>query len=157
MNKLVLTVGLCSSMLCAFAADNSSPAGGGTVLAEIDGTKLTLADVELRRPNGLFQARNAFYETTRKVVDEVVNEYVLEKQAKAENVTVAQLLERHVNGTIEKDPPEDALRVYYEGVDTTEPYEAVRGQILDALRQRRLAKAKAIFPLYSASSLSRAG
>jgi len=145
MNKLVLTVGLCSSMLCAFAADNSSPAGGGTVLAEIDGTKLTLADVELRRPNGLFQARNAFYETTRKVVDEVVNEYVLEKQAKAENVTVAQLLERHVNSTIEKDPPEDALRVYYEGVDTTEPYEAVRGQILDALRQRRLAKAKAAY------------
>jgi protein-disulfide isomerase len=145
MNKLILTVGLCSSMLCAFAADNSSPAGGGTVLAEIDGTKLTLADVELRRPNGLFQARNAFYETTRKVVDEVVNEYVLEKQAKAENVTVAQLLERHVNGTIEKDPPEDALRVYYEGVETTEPYEAVRGQILDALRQRRLAKAKAAY------------
>jgi protein-disulfide isomerase len=74
-----------------------------------------------------------------------VNEYVLEKQAKAENVTVAQLLERHVNGTIEKDPPEDALRVYYEGVETTEPYEAVRGQILDALRQRRLAKAKAAY------------
>jgi protein-disulfide isomerase len=145
MNRVLWTFCLFGAMLCAFAADNSSPAGGGTVLAEIDGTKLTLADVELRRPNGLFQARNAFYETTRKVVDEVVNEYVLEKQAKAENVTVAQLLERHVNGTIEKDPPEDALRVYYEGVETTEPYEAVRGQILDALRQRRLAKAKAAY------------
>lgn len=132
-------------MLCIFAADDSSPAGGGTVVAEIDGTKLTLADVEHRRPNGLFQARNAFYDTTRKVVDEVVSDYVLEKQAKAENLTVEQLLERHVNSTIDKDPPEEALRVYYEGVDTTEPYEAVRGQILDALRQRRLAKAKAAY------------
>ena len=144
MNKFILTLGLCSS-LCAFAADNSSPAGGGTVLAEIDGTKLTLADLELRRPNGLFQARNAFYETTRKVVDEVVNEYVLEKQAKAENLTVAELLERHVNSTIEKDPPDEALRVYYEGVETTEPYDVVKGQILDSLRQRRMAKAKAAY------------
>jgi protein-disulfide isomerase len=145
MNKFILTLGLCSSMLCAFAADDSSPAGGGTVLAEIDGTKLTLADVELRRPNALFQARNSFFDTTRKVVDEVVNEYVLEKQAKAENVTVAELLERHVNSTIEKDPPEEALRVYYEGVETTEPYEAVRAQILDSLRQRRMAKARAAY------------
>jgi protein-disulfide isomerase len=145
MNRVVLTSCLFGSMLCAFAEDDSSPAGGGTVLAEIDGTKLTLADVELRRPNGLFQARNAFYETTRKVVDEVVNEYVLEKQAKAENLTVAELLERHVNSTIEKDPPDEALRVYYEGVETTEPYDAVRGQILDSLRQRRMAKAKAAY------------
>jgi protein-disulfide isomerase len=145
MNRVFLTFCLFGSMLCAFAADDSSPAGGVTVLAEIDGTKLTLADVELRRPNGLFQARNAFYETTRKVVDEVVNEYVLEKQAKAENVTVAELLERHVNSTIEKDPPEEALRVYYEGVETTEPYEAVRAQILDSLRQRRMAKARAAY------------
>ena len=34
-----------------------------------------------------------------------------------ENVTVAELLQRHVNGTIAKDPSDDALRVYYEGID----------------------------------------
>jgi hypothetical protein len=41
-----------------------------------------------------------------------VEEYLLERQAKKENVTVAELLQRHVNSTIAKDPSDDALRVY---------------------------------------------
>ena len=43
--------------------------------------------------------------------------------------------------------PEEALRVYYEGVDTTQPYEAVRSQILDNVRQRRIAHAKTAYLL----------
>jgi protein-disulfide isomerase len=50
-----------------------------------------------------------------------------------------------VNATIAKDPSEETLKVYYEGVDTKEPYEVVRGQILESLHQRRMAKAKAAY------------
>ncbi len=46
---------------------------------------------------------------------------------------------------IAKDPSDEALHVYYEGVDTTEPFEAVRDKIIDALRQRRIAKAKSAY------------
>jgi protein-disulfide isomerase len=77
----------------------------------------------------------------------MIDDYVLEQQAHKEGVTVQQLLERHVDGTIAKDPSEETLRVYYEGVDTAEPYEAVRDKIVDSLRQRRLAKAKATYVL----------
>jgi protein-disulfide isomerase len=42
-----------------------------------------------------------------------------------------------------KDPSEEALRTYFEGVDTKEPYEAVRDKIVDAIRERRAARAKA--------------
>jgi protein-disulfide isomerase len=128
-----------------FGGTDNINQGGNSVIAEVDGTKLTLADFERRRPEALFQARNAFYETEKKAVEEFVDSYLLERQAQKENVTVAQLLERHVNSTIAKDPDDTALRVYYEGIDTNEPFEAVRGKILEILRQRRTAKAKSAY------------
>lgn len=140
-----LSVGVLVPTLCALAvaASNGDKSAAGTTLVEIDGVKLTLADLEAKRPGALFQARNTYYEAERKAVEEFISDYLLERQAQKENVTVPELLQRHVNGMLPKDPPEEALQVYYEGVDTKEPYAAVRVKILDAIRERRLAKAKA--------------
>jgi protein-disulfide isomerase len=126
-------------------SSNDASGNGGTVLVEVDGAKLTLGDFERKRPSGLFNARNSFYEAEKKAVDEFVDEYLLERQAQREHVTVAQLLERHVNGALAKDPSDEALRVYYEGLDAAQPYEVVRDQILQHLRERRLAKLKTTF------------
>jgi protein-disulfide isomerase len=145
MIRYLTTLGLiaCACSVAALAAEPAI-AGEGAVL-EIDGQKLTLADIESRHPAGLFQARNAYYEAQKKAVEEFVTDYVLERQAKKENVTVAELLQRHVNATLAKDPSDESLRVYYEGLDTTEPFDAVRDKILDVIRQRRLAKAKTAY------------
>lgn len=144
MSKVFLTLALIVLPAFSFGADRTAEARGGStaVLAEIDGVKLTRADFENKNTGRLFQARNTYYETERKAIDEFVDEYLLERQAKKENITVAQLLERHVNSAVAKDPSDDALRVYYEGVETTEPFEVVRDKIIDHLRQRRLTKAK---------------
>ena len=122
-----------------YLAGDATPAGSTVV--QIDGVTFTTADLDARKPTLLFQARNAFYEAQRKAVDDFVNDYLLDRQAEKEHITVAELLQRHA--AVEKDPSEEALRVYYEGVETKEPYEAVRDKILDAVRQRRLARAKA--------------
>jgi protein-disulfide isomerase len=119
--------------------------GNSAVIAVIDGAKVTLADFERQHPESLFQARNTFYETERKAVEEFIDEYLLEQQARKEGVTVAQLLEKHVNSTIAKAPGDDALRIYYEGLDTTETFDAVKDKIADHLRDRRIAKAKAAY------------
>lgn len=144
--KIKFAFATCLSFLSiwipSFASDNDVPPGGNPVLLEVDGTKLTLSDFDHKRPTALFQARNAFYEAEKKAVDQYIDDYLLERQAQKENLTVAQLLDQHVNSTIAKDPPEEALRVYYEGVDTKEPYEAVRPQILQHVRDRRIEKAK---------------
>jgi protein-disulfide isomerase len=117
----------------------------GFPVAEVDGSKFTLADVERKRSSDVFQARNTLYEAQRKAVQEFIDEHLLEKQASKEKVTVAELLTKHVDSKIAADPPDEALRVYYEGLDTTESFEAVRGKILEHLRQRRIAKAKAAY------------
>lgn len=148
LRKTVVTaLALFTATLCASGATPADGPGSGSdvVLVEMNGVQITQADLELKRPAAMFQARTNFYEAERKALVELVDEQLLEQQAAKERLTVPQLLERHVDSTIAKDPSEEALHVYYEGVDTTEPYESVRGKILDALRQRRIAKAKAAY------------
>src|SRR5579872_5474342 len=78
----------------SFAQVGGDPSGNpGSVLAEVDGTKLTLGDFERKRPSGLFNARNSFYEAERKAVDEFIEQYLLERQAQKEHVSVSELLE----------------------------------------------------------------
>ena len=132
-------------LLAGPVAIGASEQGSSPVIAEVDGIQITLADFEQKHPAALFQARNDFYIAERKAVEEFIDDYLLERQAQKENVTVAQLLERHVNNTIAKDPDESALRVYHEGLDTKEPFEAVREKIVEAIRQRRIARAKAAY------------
>ncbi len=146
MSRFVAASGfVCLAMIKAWAGGSGAPATGGAVIAEVDGVKLTAADLERKRPTGLVQARNTFYQAERKVVDQFIDDYLLERQAEKEHVTVAELLERHVNGKIAKDPSEEALHVYYEGANTPLPFETVRGQILAQIRQNRLDKAKVAY------------
>lgn len=145
MTKCFMVLGICSALgTLAFAQPPGAPAGN-SVIFEIDGQKVTLAELERKHPGRLFSAYNTFYQTERKAVDDFVDEMLLERQAKQEHITVAELLDKHVNNTIEKDPSDEALHVYYEGVDTTQPFETVRPQILDHIRQKRLAAAKTAY------------
>jgi protein-disulfide isomerase len=90
-------------------------------------------------------ASSLSFEAEKKAIDEFIDDYLLQRQAQKENVTVEELLQRHVNSTIAKDPDDTALRVYYEGIDTTESFGAIRPKILEHLHQRRLAKAKTTY------------
>ena len=131
---------------CAFAAESTGSSGSaGVVVVEINGKKVTLGELEQKHPTALFQARNTFFETQRKAVVAYVDEYLLEEQAKKENLTIPQLWDKHVNSAAGKEPSEEALRVYYEGVDTKETFEAVKDRIIDAIRQRRISVAKDAF------------
>jgi protein-disulfide isomerase len=147
MKTSILFLGILASTLCLSAGDGSvdGKAVSGPAVLEVGGTKLTLADFERARPTALFQARNTFYETQKRALETYADELLLEQQAKKEGVTVAQLLERHVTSVLPKDPADESLRVYYEGIDTTESFEAVRDRILDAIRQRRAAKVRAAY------------
>jgi protein-disulfide isomerase len=145
MKVSILISGILAMAACTFAAESSGSGSAGVVVVEVNGKKLTLGELEQKHPLALFQARNNFFETQRKAVISYVDEYLLEERAKKEHFTVEQLLDKHVNSKAAPDPSEEALRVFYEGVDSTEPFEAVRGQIVDSIRQRRTVAAKDAF------------
>lgn len=154
-SPFIIRVVIGGTFACVLAASEpTARPGDDLVVAEINGAKLTLADLEAKNGPALFQARTNYYEAERKAIEGLIDAFLLEQQAAKEKITVPELLDRHVNSTIAKDPPEDALRVYYEGLDTTAAYDSIRDKIVDALRQRRMAKAKAAY-LQSLRSASR--
>ena len=148
MKKIILTFSWCFAILSPIAvraANSDISPSSNTVIAEVDGVKVTLGEVEQKRADELFQARTGYYQAQRKAVDNFISDYLLKREAEREHLTVEQLLDRHVKSAVPPDPTEESLRVYYEGVDTNEPYERVRERILEHLRQRRLEKARATY------------
>jgi protein-disulfide isomerase len=121
----------------------SIPAVGqndSTVVAEIDGHKVTAHELEDKEAGKLLQAKYKYYLAERDALDQFIDEQLLAMQAKKEGVTLDELFKRHVSSNI-PEPTEDQLRFYYEGVQTDESYEAARSKIIDTVHQLRIKKA----------------
>lgn len=135
-------IGLCLTLTTyAFGQMDTS---SKQVLADVSGEKLTAADLDQMEGGKLLQARYQYYVNERKALNQLIDEKLLEIQARSKGITVDQLLEREVYNQV-KDPTEDQLEVYYEGLDSDQPYSAVRDQILDHIRELRKGKAKAAY------------
>jgi protein-disulfide isomerase len=114
------------------------------VLAEVGGVKITQADLDREESARLLSARYQYYQAQSKALDDLIDQKLLEQKAKSENLTVDQLIDRDIKSQV-KDPTEDQMRVYYEGVETDQPYEAVRDKILAKIRELRMEKARAAY------------
>src|ERR1022692_3852430 len=126
--------------LCAFAI----PAIGQTdssVVAEIGDRKVTVGELEQKEAGKLLQAQYKYYMTERDALEQFIEDQLLELQAKKENVTVEELLKRHVSVKV-LEPTEDQLRFYFEGVQTEESYESARPHIIETVHQLRTKKAQ---------------
>jgi protein-disulfide isomerase len=114
------------------------------VVADVGGIKVTETDLEQEESGKLLQARYQYYVAQSKALDELIDKKLLEHKAKSENLTVQQLIDREVISKIQA-PTEDQVKVYYEGLETDQPYEAVRDKILDKIRQVRTQRARAAY------------
>jgi protein-disulfide isomerase len=132
------------SLFC-FAGSTEPVTASDPAVLVIDGTRITIGELDRENPSTLFHARNVYYEAEKKAIASFVDGYLLANEAKKENVTVDELLEKHAYSNLPKDPSDESLRIYYEGLDTTQPFEAVRGQIIDHIRQSRRQKALAVY------------
>ncbi len=114
---------------------------GSRVVAEIAGRKVTADELAEKESQKLLQARYKYYIAERDALEELIDNQVLELQAKKESVSVEELLKRHVSPNV-PEPTEDQLRFYYEGVKTLESYEEARKSIIDTIHQLRGNKAQ---------------
>jgi protein-disulfide isomerase len=138
--RLLLALFLCSTVsVKAQLSDN-----GQQVVAEVSGQKLTFNDLDQQEGGKLLQARYQYYLNQRKTLDDLIDAQLLTNEARKQGVTVDQLLEKDVYKQV-KDPTEDQLQVYYEGLDTQQPYEAIRVQVLEHIRELRRSKARASY------------
>jgi protein-disulfide isomerase len=112
-----------------------------SVVAEIDGRKVTVDELEQKEAGKLLQAKYKYYLAERDALEQLINDELLNMQAKKEGVSLDELFKRHISSNI-PEPTEDQLRFYYEGVQTEESYESARPHIIDTVHQLRLKKAR---------------
>lgn len=122
----------------AFSQDSTD------VIAEISGRQVTAGEVEQKEQSKLLQARYKYYVAEKDALEQYIDDQILELQAKKENVTIDELLKRHVAVNVQ-EPTEDQLRFYFEGVQTDESYETARPNIIDTVHQLRMKKARAAY------------
>jgi Skp family chaperone for outer membrane proteins len=134
---LSFTVALIVS--CSAAAQQNP----GT-LATVNGKAITTQDLEQKEVNRLLQAQYQYYQAERKALDDLIVQRLLEEEAQKQGISTDDLLKREVDSKV-KDPNEDQLQVYYEGLDSKEPYDQVREKILEHIRDLRRSKLRSAY------------
>lgn len=143
----MITARIAGSLVMGVLLTTSSALFGqttGQVVAKVSGDNLTIADLQQKEGGKLLQAEYQYYLNERKALEELIDNQLLQDQASRENMTLEQLFQDEVYKNV-KDPTEDQLEVYYEGLDTQEPYQAVREDVLQHIRELRRTKARAAY------------
>lgn len=138
----ILTAGICIVASCTLYGQTETDAG--QVIAKVGSSYLTLGDLQKKEEGKLLQAEYQYYLSERKALEELIDNQLLQDEAQKKNLSLNQLLDTEVYKDI-KDPTEDQLHVYYEGLDTQEPYDAVRADVLQHIRELRRSKARAAY------------
>jgi protein-disulfide isomerase len=142
-SKRVLKLGL-GAALALLSAGRMLAQNDASVVAIVGGVQVTMADLEQEESAKLLSAHYQYYQVETKALNELIDKKLLEQKAKGENLTLEQLVERDIKSQV-KDPTEDQMKVYYEGLETDQPYAAVRGKILDKIRELRTEKARSVY------------
>src|SRR5579863_3289759 len=134
---------LASGLLIALASTLQAQTRPETqqVVAKVSGVDLTLSDLKSEESGKLLQAEYQYYLSERKALEELIDNRLLSDEARKKGISVDQLMEKEVYKDV-KDPTEDQLEVYYEGLDTQESYQAVRDDVLQHIRDLRRTKAR---------------
>ena len=114
------------------------------VVATVAGKDLTMADMQQQQGGKLLQADYQYYLSRRKVLEDLIDNQLLADAARRKNMPLDTFMEKEVYRNV-KDPTEDQLQVYYEGLDTKDSYEAIRGEVLQHIRELRESKAKTAY------------
>jgi protein-disulfide isomerase len=128
----------------AFTAPSDSNSTRDDVVAVVAGQELTMADLKQKEGGKLLQADYQYYLTRRKALEELIDNKLLEDAARSKHMSLQEFMDAEVYKGV-KDPTEDQLQVYYEGLDTKDSYESIRQDVLDHIREVRRTKASAAY------------
>ena len=142
--RMVGSLALALSLTAVINVYGQTPQESSQVIARVSGADLTIADLQQKEGGKLLQAEYQYYLNERKALEELIDNRLLADEARRRNIPLDQLLNSEVYKGV-KDPTEDQLEVYYEGLDTQQSYESVRDDVLQHLRELRRTKARAAF------------
>ena len=132
------------SFICALTISGAAVAQQNSSLAVVNGDTLTTNDLEQQEGNRLLQARYQYYQAERKALDDLIDQRLLDQEAKRQRLTVDQLKKQEIEAKI-KEPTEDQLEIYYEGMDSKDSFDKVKGKIREHIIELRTAKLTSTF------------
>lgn len=111
------------------------------VVAEVDGSTISMSQLQHDHVDELGKARSAllhaqsdYYNAAHAALEKEIDDQLLANEAKKENISVKELLDRHVSSKV-KDPSEETVKILYLATNTKEPLDSVRPQIVQNVRQ----------------------
>lgn len=114
------------------------------VVSEINGEKITRAELQEKEAGALLQPRYDLYRAEQKALDDLIARRLLDEEARRQHLSVDELLKRNVDSQV-KDLTEEQLRTVYDVIAPKEGFETMRGKILESVRAQRVQKARAAY------------
>lgn len=117
------------------------------VLAIVNGSKVTLGDVEDTIRNTTYEVRSQIFQIERTALDARIDEILIDQEAKRRGVTVEALVAQEVTPKVAKVDAFDASKFYNENKDRFggRPFQEVRDELLRVLQNKAQFDAKAVF------------
>lgn len=141
MFKFRISIALGLGLLCGIVPQIAAGQDGANVIAQVGDRKITAGELQEKEAGMLLQAQYKYFLAEREALNQLIDQNLLELAAAKEKVSMDELLKRHVEVNVAQ-PSDDQLKFYYEGLDTDEPYEAVKEKIIQTIHTLRTAKAR---------------
>jgi protein-disulfide isomerase len=129
------------TLASAASAQDSGPAKTKTVVAIVGGQPVLEDELLPGIQAQLRQLRNQEYEVTAKALQSLINQRLLETEAKKKGVPTDKLLEQEVDSKI-SDPTDSEVAAFYLGQKGSQPLEEVKEQLRKGLKQAKIQQAR---------------
>jgi len=129
------------------AVPSPTPAAAGSVVAIVNGVPITSQELDLRAADRLAPIRQQEYETRRRVLDEIVSDQLVAKEAAARGLSPADFLRQEVDAKADPVTPDTVAAVYEKNKSRFAglPKGQALQQVEQALRQQSLQQRDAAF------------
>jgi protein-disulfide isomerase len=95
------------------AGKKAAPAAGSAVAARIGDTTITLEEIDQRAASNLMKVRQQEYEVRQQALDAMINDDLLDREAKAKGITKEKLIETEIASKA-PDATQAEIDAYYE-------------------------------------------
>jgi protein-disulfide isomerase len=112
-----------------------------SVLATLDGVSITASEIEPIGGANLTQARAQYYQVQRAAIDEAINRRLIDKEAAARGISVADLLKQEVESKVAPVSPDEQRQIYEQNKAryfANVPEAEAMNQIQTVLTQQRI-------------------
>jgi protein-disulfide isomerase len=108
----LFTAGSCSRSSAPAATGAPPSAAPDTVVAEVAGRPITMAEVDRRAAGGLQRLAQEQYEVRKQALDDLISERLLDEEAAARGITRQALVQAEVTDKVRRPAPEQVRAIY---------------------------------------------